>query len=67
MSKYTKISMLYLVCILAGLGAAWSEGVAYWALAKAGIFAACIVACIFIAIIIHGRHEERKPGRKGPD
>jgi hypothetical protein len=67
MSKYTNISILYLVCILAGLGAAWSDGVGYHALIKAAIFAACIVACIFVAMIIYGRLEERKRGRKGPD
>jgi hypothetical protein len=67
MSKYTNISIIYLVGILAGLGVAWSDGVAYHALIKAAIFAASIVACIFIAMIIHGRLEERKRGRKGPD
>jgi hypothetical protein len=67
MSKYTKISIWYLVCILAGLGGAWSEGVPYVALAKTGIFSACVVAGIFIAMIIHGRREERKHGRRRPE
>lgn len=67
MSKYTKISMWYLVCILVGLGAGWSEGASNWALVKTGIISSSIVAGIFLAMIIHGRLEERKRGRKGPD
>jgi hypothetical protein len=59
--------MWYLVCILVGLGAGWSEGASYWALVQTSIFSACIVAGIFLAMIIHGRLEERKRGRKGPD
>jgi hypothetical protein len=67
MSKYTNISILYLVCILAGLGAAWSDGVGYYDLVLTAIFATCVVAGIFVAMIIHERREERKHGRRRPE
>ena len=67
MSKYTKISIWYLVCILAGMGAAWNDDVSYYVLVKTAIFATSAVACIFIVMMIHGRLDERKRGRKGPE
>jgi len=52
MSKYTKISILYLCCIAAGLGAAYIDNVPLLAIVEAGFIVSLVVALIFLTHIV---------------
>ena len=64
MSKYSKISLWYLICIFVALSAAWADGAPMDALIMSGLFATSMVAGIFLAMIIYTKlstktHEKR--------
>lgn len=59
MSEYTKISLIYLICISAGLGAAYAEGTPIYALVQAAIVSVLVVAAIFAGMIYKNRQKRR--------
>ena len=61
MSKYSTLSLWYLICMCVGLAAGWAEGISIRALMMSGMIVSISMAAIFATLFLL---DKRKGARK---